>query len=181
MATHSLSLTEASNLIFASPFSEHLTVASWIQSCSHIWRCIFSSPLFYLAWLCLSFSFIEILSDFHGCIFFTLPMKLLLKYSVRERGGNLVGKGRNHLNIYYVTSTGLGTLHTLFQKGLPISWIPMLFFYLQRHNYYHYYDQLHGHYLYVTFIMGKACHLVLTIQRWRRYGSWPWKKGRKIY
>jgi len=47
-------------------------------------------------------------------------MKSLLKFSVRGREGNSVGDGGKHLNIHYVASTMMGSLHTLFQQRLPV-------------------------------------------------------------
>lgn len=86
VTVHSLSLPKLPTSSSASLFSEHLTVAGWIHSCSqHIWRSIFSSSLPYLECLCL-FCFVfyiyRNLIRLSWLIFFTLPMKLLLKYSI---------------------------------------------------------------------------------------------------
>ena len=70
----------------------------------------------------------DIVSVFHlqkSCLsgihfFLTLPMKSLLKFSIRGREGkgregNSVGDGGKHLTIQYAASTMMGSLHTLFQ------------------------------------------------------------------
>lgn len=85
-----------------------------------------------------------------------LPMRTLLKYSIKRRKGNLVAEERKHLNIYYVASDVMGTFHTLCQQGLPVSCIPIIFFYLRRYCRYHHCDNLMDMGPYPTFIMCRA-------------------------
>lgn len=123
VAIHILSLTKASSVNVCFSFF-------WTLNCSQV---VFTHvPNLFevfclrlsLTWNnCLSFSLTELLSNFHGWIFFTLPLKPLLQYTIRRREGNLIGEEINHFSIYYVASTVKGALHILFQQELPFSWI----------------------------------------------------------